>query len=383
MLRCFATTLASLCASAALAIAPAPNFKSWVAKMEARRTHVSAGLWDLSTGKLLEGHQTDLALIPASTTKVVSTYALLKTWKPEFELETEVWGDLRSGIVRGDLVFKGSGDPAFVSERIWILAQELKAKGVTRVLGRVRLDQSAFDGQQYGNGWGNTTSDTTPPILPLSVNHNRDENGRIVRNPEKLAVEIITRILRESGVTVEGATLPPGENQKIMGLASPPLRELIQGINKFSNNFSIEMLVKRFGEGSWTKGIARIQDFYKGVLDLGPDKIALTDGSGLSKDNRLSARTLAIVLRAGWNDFEVGPEFVNSLKIIGGEPWKLRVRDPNLARRIRCKTGHLTGVSSVCGYLQTPDGKLRVFAIILNGESKEDDLWEMVSRWAN
>lgn len=53
-------------------------------------------------------------------------------------------------------------------------------------------------------------------------------------------------------------------------------------------------------------------------------------------------------------------------------------------RSIRCKTGHLTGVSSVCGYLQTPDGKLRVFAIILNGaDAKEDDLWEMVSRWAN
>jgi D-alanyl-D-alanine carboxypeptidase/D-alanyl-D-alanine-endopeptidase (penicillin-binding protein 4) len=119
------------------------------------------------------------------------------------------------------------------------------------------------------------------------------------------------------------------------------------------------------------------------VLDLGPDKIAITDGSGLSKDNRLSARTLAIVLRAGWNDFEVGPEFVDSLKIIGGEPWKLKVQDPNLTRRIRCKTGHLTGVSSVCGYLQAPDGRLRVFAIILNGEAKEDDLWEMVSRWAN
>jgi len=379
----FTRAMAALCAATLSAVAPAPSFKGWVAKLESRGARVSAGLWDLPTGKLLEGHQTDLALVPASTTKVVSTYALLKTWKPDFELETEVWGELKGGLVRGDLVFKGSGDPNFVNERIWLLAQDLKAKGVTRVLGRVRLDQSAFDGQHYGNGWGNTTSDTTPPILPLSVNHNRDENGRIVRNPEKLAVELLTRILRDSGIAVDGANVPPGEAQKLAALASPPLRDMIQGINKFSNNFSIEMLVKRFGEGSWPKGIARIQDFYKGVLELGPDKVAITDGSGLSKDNRLSARTLAIVLRAGWNDFEVGPEFVDSLKIIGGEPWKLRVQDPNLTRRIRCKTGHLTGVSSVCGYLQAPDGKLRVFAIILNGEAKEDDLWEMVSRWAN
>lgn len=383
MTHWFIRTLVALCASAAFAIAPAPSFKNWVGRMESRGLRVTAGLWDLPSGKLLEGHQTDLALVPASTTKVVSTYALLKTWKPNFELETEVWGDLQGGTVQGDLVFKGSGDPAFTNERIWMLAQDLRAKGLARVRGRIRLDQSAFDGQHYGNGWGNTTSDTTPPVLPLSVNHNRDENGRIVRNPERLAVDVLTRILRESGIAVEGGSAAPGEMRKIAALASPPLRQMIQGINKFSNNFAIEMLVKRFGDGAWPRGIARIQDFYRTVLDLGPDKIALTDGSGLSKDNRLSARTLAIVLRAGWNDFEVGPEFVDSLKIIGGEPWELKVQDANLTRRIRCKTGHLNKVDSVCGYLQTLDGKLRVFAIILNGECQKEDLWELLSRWAN
>jgi len=74
---------------------------------------------------------------------------------------------------------------------------------------------------------------------------------------------------------------------------------------------------------------------------------------------------------------------VGSLKIIGGEPWKLHIKDPNLARRIRCKTGHLGGVTSVCGFLQTPEGKLRVFAIILNGPCEDTDAWELVSRWAN
>ena len=379
----FAYALVVLCTSVASAIAPAPSFKLWVERMESRGLQVTAGLWDLPTGKLLEGHQMDLALIPASTTKVVTTYALLKTWKPSLELSTEVWGDLQGGAVRGDLVFRGSGDPFLTSERIWMLVQELKAKGVQRVTGRVRLDQGAFDGQMYGNGWGNTSSDTTPPILPLSVNFSRDEGGRIVRNPEKLAVDVLTRTLRDAGIAVEGGAASGGEARKLAVLVSPPLRQLIQDINKFSNNFMIEMLVKRFGDGTWPKGIARIQDFYKTTLDLGPDKIAITDGSGLSKENRLSARTLAIVLRAGWNDFEVGPEFISSLKIIGGEPWKLKVQDANLTRRIRCKTGHLTGVSSVCGFLQTFDGRLRVFAIILNGDAKEDDLWEMVSHWAN
>ena len=74
---------------------------------------------------------------------------------------------------------------------------------------------------------------------------------------------------------------------------------------------------------------------------------------------------------------------INTPKVIGGEPFKLRIKDPNLARRVRVKTGHLNGVSSACGYLQTPDGKVRVFAILLNGNCHENDVWEQVSRWAN
>ncbi len=361
----------------------AADLPNWVHRMEVRNIRASVGLWDLDTGKLLEGHQPDLALVPASTAKIISTYAILKTLKPDYELSTEVWGDLRGGTVAGDLVFKGGGDPFLTSERLWLIAQELKAKGIQRVAGRIRLDQSAFDGQRYGNGWESTSASTTPPVAPLSVNFNRD-NGRLVADPDRLAAETIQRILREAGITIqEEAPEAPGAPQRLLTFPSPPLRDLIIDINKYSNNFMIEMLVKGFGGGTWPEGIRRIQQFYASVLGLGADKISLTDGSGLSKDDRLSARTLAIVLRAAWNDFEVGPELVDSLKIIGGEPWKLHIKDPNLARRIRCKTGHLSGVTSVCGYLQTPDGKLRVFAILLNGPCDDTDAWELVSRWAN
>lgn len=358
------------------------DLSRWTQRLEGRAVKVSAGLWDLDTGRLLEGYQTDLPLTPASTTKVVSTYAILKTLKPEFTFTTEVWGDLRGGTVTGDLVFKGGGDPLLTSERIWLLAHELRERGVQRVTGRIRLDQSAFDDQRFGTGWGNTSSATTPPILPLSVNFNKD-NGRLVANPERLATDTLGRILGEAGITVENGPMPGGTPVKLVAFRSPPLRDLVADINKFSNNFMVEMVVKQFGGGTWAQGIRRIQAFYADLLDLGADKIALTDGSGLSKENRLSARTLGIILRAAWHDFEVGPEMVGSMKVIGGEPWRLHIKDPNLARRIRCKTGHLAGVTSVCGYLQSPEGKQRVFAIILNGPCDEADAWETVSRWAN
>ena len=145
----------------------------------------------------------------------------------------------------------------------------------------------------------------------------------------------------------------------------------------------IEMLVKRLGEGSWPSGIRKIQNFYDQSLGLSPRQINLFDGSGLSKDNRLSAKTLSIILRAAWSDFEVGSELLSSLKIIGGEPFRLRHNDPTLARRLRVKSGYLNGTRSLVGYLQMKNGDLRVFAILLNGASTEDDLWNQIDRWVD
>ena len=370
-----------VCATA-LAL-PAQEFRAWARRLEARGVTVSAGIWDAGTGKALERHRDDLALVPASTTKAVTTYALLKALKPDFTLETEVWGDLKEGIVEGDLVFKGDGDPLLTSERLWLLVQSLKKLGLRRVTGSVRLDQSAFDTQRQPQGWENTSANTLPTVLALSVNFNRDETGHPAADPERQAREVLTRLLTESGIAIEGKPGGAGTPVKLTTWTSPPLRALVMDINKWSNNFMIEMLVRKFGAGSWPRGILRIQDFYRTAYDLGPEAIRITDGSGLSKENRLSARTLATILRGAQHDFEVGPEFVSSLKIIGGEPWKLKIKDPNLTRRVRVKSGHLDRVDSLCGYLQTLDGKLRVFAILLNGPCGDDDIWEQVSRWAN
>ena len=215
------------------------------------------------------------------------------------------------------------------------------------------------------------------------MNFGRDAKGRIVQDPDRISREELATLFQDLGIPVGGKKGLQDTPVKLLAFPSPPLRMLIQDINKFSNNYMVETLTKKFGEGSWSRGVARIHDFYAKVFGLGPGQVKLTDGSGLSKENRLSAQTLATVLRAAWFDFEVGPEFVASLKIIGGEPFKLRHQDANLVRRVRVKSGYLDNVRSLCGYIQLPDGRWRVFAILLNGATSEQDLWEPVSRWAN
>ena len=358
---------------------------TWANGLEARGIQVSAGVWELQTGKLVDGWKETTALTPASTTKALTTYALLKTWKPNYTVPTEIWGDLQDGVVKGDLVFKGAGDPFLVDEQIWAIAEQLKKLGVQKITGRIVADQSFFDHQIYGNGWKDTTKDTWPSLAALSVDFNRaGENAPYTIDPTGFAQDAITRIFTGDGITIEGgkATAPPSP-RLLLTHDSPPLRMLVGDINKFSNNFMIETLVKRLGEGNSAKGVDKILDFYKVHFGFGPDQLSLTDACGLSKQNRIAARTLAMVLRTAYFDFESGPEYISSLKVIGGEPFKLRHKDENLSWRLRVKSGYLADARSLAGYIQMPDGQVRVFTIILNGPSTEDDIWEQVSRWAN
>lgn len=363
-----------------------PSMKVWAGDLEARGVKVSAGVWDLQSGKLVDGWNETQALTPASTTKALTTYALLKAWKPSYTVPTEIWGDLEQGTVKGDLVFKGAGDPFLVDEQIWGVAEALKKLGVTKVTGRVVADQSAFDGQLYGNGWEDTTKNTWPSLAALSVDFNRpEESAPCTADPTGFAESTITRILSGDGIAIEGKAEKGGAPKLLMTHDSPPLRDLVGSINKFSNNFMIETLVKRYGDGNSARGVQRILGFYQAHFGFGPEQLQLTDACGLSKQNRIAARTLAIVLRAAWFDFQAGPEYIASLKVIGGEPFKLRKhKDGDLvADRIRVKSGYLDGARSLAGYLQMPDGRVRVFAIILNGNSKDEDIWEQVARWSS
>ena len=368
---------------------PSVSMKDWAGGLEARGVKVSAGVWDMQSGKLVEGWNETQTLTPASTTKALTTYALMKAWKPNYTVPTEIWGDLEQDTVKGDLVFKGGGDPLLVDEQIWSIAEALKKLGVAKVTGRVVADQSAFDSQLYGNGWEDTTRNTWPTLAALSVDFNRASEGApYTTDPTGLAESTITRILAGDGIAIEGKAAKAAEQgpapKLLMTHDSPALRELIGDINKFSNNFMIETLVKRYGDGNSARGVQKILGFYQANFGFGPEQLQLTDACGLSKQNRIAARTLATVLRAAWFDFQAGPEYVASLKVIGAEPFKLRKhKDADLvADRLRVKSGYLDGARSLAGYLQMPDGRVRVFAIILNGESKDEDIWEQVARWS-
>jgi D-alanyl-D-alanine carboxypeptidase/D-alanyl-D-alanine-endopeptidase (penicillin-binding protein 4) len=97
----------------------------------------------------------------------------------------------------------------------------------------------------------------------------------------------------------------------------------------------------------------------------------LSEASGLSRNNSIAASALVRVLRNSALDFSYGPEFMASLSVAGVDgTMKEKLNDPNAKRRVRAKTGNLRGVNAMAGYGLSPEGKVFVFATLVNSQQK-------------
>lgn len=91
-------------------------------------------------------HRADVPMNPASVMKLVTTYAALDLLGPTFVWRTPVWldGPVVGGVLKGNLVIQGQGDPKLVLERLWLLLRRVQGLGVQRIAGNIVLDRHAF-----------------------------------------------------------------------------------------------------------------------------------------------------------------------------------------------------------------------------------------------
>jgi D-alanyl-D-alanine carboxypeptidase/D-alanyl-D-alanine-endopeptidase (penicillin-binding protein 4) len=186
--------------------------------------------------------------------------------------------------------------------------------------------------------------------------------------------------LEAAGIAVDGAVTagltPPGA-AALVEHESKPLSLIVRDLGKYSNNFVAEMLVKELGAhesgppGTTAGGVGVLERY---LASVGADSgsYAVADGSGFSRGNRLSARTIARVLRSGLADFGTSYEMAASLSVSGTDgTLEDRMGYPALAGSVRAKTGLLDGVTAISGVLETASGDQVLFSILVNGFSCE------------
>jgi serine-type D-Ala-D-Ala carboxypeptidase/endopeptidase (penicillin-binding protein 4) len=198
---------------------------------------------------------------------------------------------------------------------------------------------------------------------------------RGVEDPALYALHCFREIARSEGIEIAGtlrAGPVPEDAKEIDRLESKPLGTLVRDMNKNSNNFMAEALVKTLGAefveqpGTTANGLAVIRTYLQG-LALDPALLQVVDGSGLSDQDRISTRLLVDVLTRAHADFEIAPELTASLPI-GGADGTLdeRFGSDGSKRRVRGKTGRVAGALTLAGYAVNRDGREFAFAVLAN-----------------
>ena len=432
--------LGLLCLSTVAAAAPLPQpLANALNEARVPTGHAAFFVQRVDSAKPLLAHNADKRMNPASTMKIVTTYAALDLLGPAYTWKTQALADvaLREGKLDGNLYLRGSGDPSLTQERFWLLLRQLRARGISDIAGDLVLDRSAFrlpphDPAAFDNEPlrpYNAGADAllinfkslrltlapdpvtkTTLLIPETPAEGLRVSSRIAltdgecgdwREKLKIAseansievsgnfanacgekalhlapwsadlqVERLFRALwRELGGTLSGRIREgetPASARLLATHESPPLGEIVRDVNKWSNNvMARQLFLSTANARPATPETARVR-IDKWLQEKEVDGTVLDNGTGLSRNERMTAEGLGKLLLAAWKS-PVMPEMMASLPIAGSDgTLKKRFGNSAAAGRAHLKTGYIEGVRAIAGYVLDRNGQRWVVVGILN-----------------
>ncbi len=389
----------------------------------------------------------DRALNPASSMKLITTYAGLELLGPAYRWNTEILtdGTLVQDVLTGNLYLKGSGDPKITLEDFWLMLRNLRAHGVREIRGDLVLDSSLFAEEPYDPARFDdkpTQPYNTGPSAYL-VNFKAvflqfipdaaTRSVRVVVEPPLPQVQVInnlklsegacgdwynrmrpavqgnadaarfsftgsyalscgdqgysasvlghrsyvsalfTLLWQELGGTFTGAVhdgATPPLARLLVTAPSESLAETVRDINKYSNNVMARQLFLTLGVANGTPSTTAgatvaIRDWLA-AKKLAMPELVMENGSGLSRAERISARHLGAILLDAYAS-PVMPELMASLPVAAVDgTLKKRLKSTEVAGQAHVKTGSLSGVRSIAGYVLDAQGNRVVVVFMVN-----------------
>jgi D-alanyl-D-alanine carboxypeptidase/D-alanyl-D-alanine-endopeptidase (penicillin-binding protein 4) len=376
MRRLFATLLAA--AAPLIGAAPALSFSETDLQAKLTREMRLAGptsgayVRDVDSGQELFALRENLVRVPASVQKLYTTASALLRLGASARLDTTAVTDAGAlvdafGVLHGDLVLVGAGDPFFGDAAAASLARSVQARGIRRIDGAVVGDETRFDARRSGRAAG---YDPELGGVLSALSYDRGIfRGRARLDAARFAATRFAAQLRAVGVLSSRASragAAPAGARTIAEVPSRSVGELTRFVNVPSNNFAAEMLLKTLGAdyreaGSTSAGA----DVARDTLDDFGVRPRIADGSGLSRYDRTTPREVVRLLER-MHGQDVARTFRDSLAIPGVTGTVKRRMRGTPARRCRVKTGTLRDVSTLAGYCDAVGGRELGFALLFN-----------------
>jgi D-alanyl-D-alanine carboxypeptidase/D-alanyl-D-alanine-endopeptidase (penicillin-binding protein 4) len=377
--------LLAILAGQAAAANPCAQMKAWLKAGGGSQSGLM--VTDAETEEVVCAAGAEKMLPLASNTKLFTTSAALSKLGPSATIPTKVLTDGTvdaNGVLHGSLYLQGGGDPALgtpafydsylagLGTNIFALVPQLKRAGIRQVTGRLYGDDTIFDRKRGVLDSHYATSVYIGPLSGLDFNSGfagNTSSSHFSSDPAKLATQTLANSMRHSGIRVSptialGKT--PADAKSVAVIRSPPVSEIVNTTDVYSDNFFAEMLEKllgaRFGGSGTTAAGTRVVEEY--ARSMGSD-IQQVDGSGLTRSNLASPEDV-VKLLAGVQRSVIGEEFIQDLALSGKEGTTAgRMKGTAAYGRCRLKTGTLTGVSNLSGYCFNTSGKVMIFSTLM------------------
>jgi D-alanyl-D-alanine carboxypeptidase/D-alanyl-D-alanine-endopeptidase (penicillin-binding protein 4) len=340
---------------------------------------------DGETGQTLCARAAERRRPLASNMKLFTTATALARMGPEARIATTVETDGtvdRNGVLQGSLYLVGGGDPALgtpsfyrrylggLGTNLFALKGQIRQAGIEAITGRLYADDSVFDRLRGVADSGYATSPYVGPLSGLAFNSGFAGSG-FSSDPARTATSTLARGLRAAGVRVParvGLAIAPATARTVATVESPPLTEIVDTTDVYSDNFFAETLIKllgaRYGGAGTTAAGARVVERF--ARSHG-SSVHAVDGSGLTRSNRASPAEVVALLRSVRDTF-AGEELIQDMALAGHEGTVAdRMHGTAAYGRCRTKTGTLTGVSNLSGYCFDRGGHLTIFSILMSG----------------
>ena len=316
------------------------------------------GIWIQSGWHTLATNQGTVPLPAASLTKIATTLAALNEWGAKHQFVTNVYvtGEVKDGIVTGDLIVEGSGDPLFVWEEAIALGNTLNKLGIKEVQGDLLVTDKFYMNYQE-------QSKKAGELLKQALDLNLWQ-AEITRQYLQMPAGTPQPEIAIAG-EVKTMKKKPDNAKSAIAHQSLPLAEILRQMNIYSNNKMAQMLTDLFG------GASEVAQAAADVANFPPEEIELINGSGLGEENRISPRAVVAMLMASDRLLKNYSLSATDLFPTAGRDLVGTVQNRSLPPGTTVKTGTLDSVSALAGVIPTISQGNVYFSIINYGRQYE------------